>query len=345
MRLTYLQRKLALLRYYCERSPNKELVYPTNRNAKMKIVGYVARNTFDNWLNGRNIPSAQNKVEADISIKKIIFESDISNTLDDRNVLDDNFGVMEFGMNIGLSRSECRFAIDTVIGELAPTFSIFSLDQSTSRKHFQVYQGLYIIYRYETTEKAKDSTGRKSNMIKIPMSVRHELSGHKAASQNLKRIRCKLNVHSFSGMMRMHEYDGYMTSRDSAELHHWVFQSRNDIEDDLIYIISSDIKRYEYDDCEGNNSTKKFKYMNGVMFSRSQDRNIRAVAWPIIIQKIEFERIDYSESNKPEDWSKFDDIESYFMRSQVGIFDPIDINPGILELFELGSDYLTIMGP
>lgn len=343
MRPSNFQRKIALIRYLCAREDD----YPTGGNTEIKMLK-VTRNTLDNWLKGQTNGQKQKLEVAEAGVMDVIRRTSPDEADSVKKPLTSKLGVMALGKLLGLTRAECRYAIDEAVGEIAPTYTIFSMDDNASSTYFAQLGGLYKVHRAERTETAKKAlkTDRETSVMVIPMSVRHELQGHKFMSKTLRRIRCKLHIPAYNSSSSFHEYDGFITPLDGSRFHHWFFQSRKDPENDVIYLLTDELKR---DGFGVETEDTDLKFLIGTMVSRSQDAGVGAVVWPIVAEKVmstkDLEQGDDGNGggDGKEGWGPFEDAESYFMRTTPDMIDPDDLDPLLREKLEEAKSFVTVM--
>jgi len=313
-RLSSLQRKAALLRFYLQQQDG---AYPNNVKERIALLD-MTRAGFERWIKGEVL-----KPQRLDAINHSILDA-LGLDPNAEKLFDEAFGVMRLGKLLGLSRRDCQLAIDQVAGELGPTFSTFSMPQQKARKVLSLLQGLYCIYRLEATVQSQTITGRARSILRLGLSVRYALPGSKALSQQERRIRCKLSIPSYRLTGDFHEYDGYVTDTDSAGRHYWMFETRAEINRDVVFLMTEVLRR-------GPQGVSDRQIANGVMISRTQDATSIPAIWPIVMVK-EPERI--------EDAADFEDTtEKRFLREhilrkerlpdQYGLDDPLQVEPWI----------------
>lgn len=318
-RITPLQRKSALIRRYLEMHAS----WPGSTRDHIDLLAGMTRAGFEKWMRG-DVMDPNKKAEVSARIKAAL-------QIDDpRNVLDDDFGVMELGERLGLSRSQCQQAIDMLAGEHSPTFTAFMMEPGLAETILKSYRGLYVLYRLEETDLARQLTGRPRSIMCMTMSVRFRLSGSKTLSRGLERVRCKLNVPAYRLDVERHEYDGYLTRPDSSSRHYWMFETRREIERDVIFMMTDALQRSQ------NQPDKSI--FTGVSVSRSQDQRSVPTIWPIVAVKQEefppHETLDREEFRNG--------IEKRFREKYAGLKDPSEIDDWVLEELQSASSYATI---
>lgn len=314
-RPNHIQRKAALI----EKFALKEGIWPKSGNQKIvkdnKTIN-ITRNGIIGWQDGRG-GSNREKTLKDV-------KRDLAEFLEkkEEDFFNEDYGVVEFAHYLGLSRIECRESIDNLIGRILPSFSIFSCESNDYRAIMNVFGGLHIIYRLEVTPYAKEKTGREISILKIPLSVRYPIDGFKVMSQNLRRVRCKMVIHSYRIAGGDFDYDGYVTPGDGAGFHHWAFQARDARLPDVMYFITGEPEA-------------ESDFMLGTMVSRSQDRPAKPTIWPIVIEKIKGEEnLKNFETDDP-----FDDVETVFMREVPALLDPKDVGTEIINRLKQAQEF------
>lgn len=308
-RLSSLQRKSALIRQHLINKGQ----YPGQPGETIPALNNITRSAFHKWITGQTSEPNGLQVVSD-QLKNIIGISHPG------NLLTDDVGIMQLGHFLGLSRNECRRAIDTLAGELGATFSAFSMGNADAEALLRLYRGLYVLYRVERGEQAARFTGRQSSILCATLIVRYSLAGTKDLTRDLARVRVKMNVPAYrKAISSAHEYDGYLTAEDSAGLHRWVFEERNDRNRDIIFIATRDLER-------GSEGHQDNRFMTGFMVGRTQDRPAMPAHWPIMVVR----RGDLPRYEAPGD-DFTDDIETRFSREHTGLFDPTVIDAWIRE--------------
>ncbi|MCG8494049.1 MAG: hypothetical protein MI743_20735 [Sneathiellales bacterium] len=338
MRPTKLQRKTALLIGFCEKrgffSPDQE-----SRNQKSNELG-VSKNTLNNWLEEKG-PNESKLRSVSANLCALLKPENPTYDFDDPKTLLDRVGVMELGYLMGLSRADCRLYIDQKISSVMPTFGVFCLSRDVSRDTWSDFSGLegghYIGYRMETSETAARVTGRKTSIMRIPLSIRHELTGNKFMSRNYFKIKAKTHIYSIRDRVPYFEYDGYITPRDSAGLCHWLFQSRKQNPNDILYLIMDRWERTSV------GPSQERLFILGSMHSRCQDIPASPNIWPVVFEKVDIDQvIPVTEKNKPEGWDKFDDQDSFFLKSFPALLDPAEIDPEIKKQMLEANDRIAV---
>ena len=115
-RLSKLQRKAALLRFHLIKHGD----FPKNEKHRIDLLG-ITRAGLEKWIRGE-VLRPRSLESVDERVKEVLVLDSMM-----PNLFENYIGVMEFGKLLGLTRRECQIAIDTVAGELGPTFSIFSI--------------------------------------------------------------------------------------------------------------------------------------------------------------------------------------------------------------------------
>lgn len=325
MRPSDFQRNIALLLYMLD----KKNLFKTDddRNYKASILGGVTKTTLKKWL------SDENTRESTLRQVNSNLVHNIENTKPELKITDpenflENVGAMTLADYLGLSRAECRKAIDQEISAVMATFGIFSLDSDLANRTWKEFAnndgGYFLGYRMETSEVATNATGRSSNVMRFPLAIRHRLRGNKSMSKKYEKIRAKLNIHAMKGQKHFFEYDGYMTGKDTTGTFNLLFQSRNQNPDDLLYLTMGEIER-AMSEIDDKHVERLFSI--GTLVSRNQDHPPKSTIWPVVFEKVDIENLlEVRESSKPLGWDNFDDCDSYFMRTQHGLVNPTDID-------------------
>lgn len=278
MRPTQLQRKAALIEYWLEKrgeAPGQDGKKKSDRNQKIPSIGMTYGNLM-NWKTGQT--QNPNKLAAVWLAIKQTLSLDIPD-----NLIQQDGKVMALGLALGLTRDECRYAVDRMTGEIMPTFSIFSLDEFKAQSFIERHRGLYLVYRPEETDRVKQYTGHDSTVVTMPLSIRYGLPGQKALSRNFRRIRCKLAIPSYRLKSDVHEYDGHVTASDEARIHYWMLEKRDEFERDLVFMMTGEFERTRVDDDPKNDRI----FALGTMLSRTQELHSRPYIWPIAVEWIE----------------------------------------------------------
>ena len=324
MRPNELQRKCALLRYYLQKTEE----YPTITGDTIALL-QITRTAFDKWISGETSKPRTLKASNGIKQRFALQRPE--------DLLQEPVGVMEFGRILGLTRAECRRALDELAGELTPTFSIFSVKEDEAADFIKEHRGLYLVYRWENTEQAEKRFGRPRNLMCMVLSVRYVLSGTKILSRNLQRIRCKLNVPAYrvktpKEYIPMHDYDGHLTPRDDGRLYYWLFEKRHSGEKDVIFLITSDLEQHAATD-------NGVRYLaQGMMISRTQDTVSKPMIWPIVIEWIQDLPSIYAPDADPDK-----DEENRFTDAHACVLDPEGFDALILEKLQESQSFVEVM--
>ncbi|WP_273281541.1 hypothetical protein [Pseudooceanicola atlanticus] len=322
MRPTKIQRKSALIMRFGDDNG----LFPTaahNRNQQSAELG-VTRNTLKNWIEGKQIQKSKAEILSR-NLFEIVKKENPIEDLEQPSQFLKNTGVMRLGKLLGFSRSECRKIIDQEISGVMSTFSIFNTERGAANALWSELGGKdgghYIMYRMEDTEIAQEKFPGERKVMTIPIAVRHMIDGNKKMSQGYKKIRAKAHVYSFTGAASHYfEYDGYITKKDGVGFFHWLFQSRNQTADDLLYIITEDAERVT--DSHGVEKV----FILGTMHTRNQDKTAVAGSWPIVMEKIDLPSIAQREKNGGASWEDFDDNDSFFMKACARLVDMSEID-------------------
>jgi len=328
MRVSTLQRKCALIQKLCLKLED----WPSSSGQSVPALG-ISRTSFMKWLEGRVAePKPSVLKAADEKLRAYLTEHGLDATTQD-NLLSNNVGVMALGEMLGLTRYECRLAIDIMVGRVAPTFSIFSQNQTTINSLLSSFEGISYVYRVEKTHAAKDRTGTYENILRMPLAVRYAIDTHKVMAKGLQRIRCRLEVMEYRTAAPNHQYDGYLTPKDGGGQHyHWFFQSRMDRDSDVIYMITHDPQQVLHDDPSSQ------RYILGSMFTRTQDQTPIAAVWPIVILPLsENEQNILSQTNTHED------VETVMMRDTPRLMSYDEVDPFVHEKLKEASDLVRFM--
>lgn len=305
MRPTTLQRKAALIK---KRSSDAN-EWKGKSSQQIPLVGFTG-STLHSWMSGKtkhaNLITLQS---ADKAIRQYLAENDISRTDlpgSDKNLLTDDVGVMTFGALLGLTRHECREAIDNMVGEVSPAFSIFAMTANESKSFMDQFCGHYLLYRVEKTPKAIEA---ERDILRISLSIRFPLGSHKVMSNHLQRIRCKMHILAYTHPIPDHEYDGFVTKVDGGGFHHWFFQTRKDDVADVIYMMT---RGKNVDGLAGQPNERP--YITGTMISRTQSNDNEApdtAIWPFVMERVD--PAQFLEEQEHVETTELDDLESSFM--------------------------------
>lgn len=318
-RLTELQRKAAVIRYYLR----KHQRYPSNVKAPIDLLG-MTRAGFEKWINGdTSNPHSLNRIDANLKAKLQLQATSA-------NLLDGATGVMELGHKLGLSRAECQIAIDEVASELGPTFLSFSMTSDQANGLLKVFQGLYVIYRLERTEQAKEATENDLSVMCMTMSVRHKLTGTKPLSRDLNRLRCKLHIPSYRVHINLFEYDGYITQTDPSGKYYWLFEARHDIERDIVFMMTDVLQARRV-------NGKQRLYCHGTMITRSQDMPGRPMVWPILIER----KAELADPEKQVDESFERSAEKIFTSDHAALRAAEELDPWVMQALLEAEKFAT----
>lgn len=239
---------------------------------------------------------------------------------DERNLLSNQVNIKEFAHFLGYSVEQGREIIDQAYSELYPAYSIFYSDQRAAGDIVDRFQALHLLYRIETGTRVRQFTGGESNIVQMPLTVRYLLRGTKPTTTDLYRVRCKLNIPSYTASTPFFEYDGYITLQ-RYDTHYWLFENRSQENKDLIFMITDSLQIIRQHH-EGTH--KEYDYTQGVMLTRRQD------AWPIHkVWKIVMLKIDQESTcaNQPKTF----DSESSFMTGQCKVVPEEDVPSWIVD--------------
>lgn len=330
-RLTELQRKSALI----ERYLRKNRMFPKTSSEKIHPLDEVTKAAFDKWLNGKTehpdrLGNANKALVTHLRACK--HEPGRGSTPnEDADLLGTTTGVMELGRILGLTRNECRRAIDTLAGKLAPTFSNFSLEQDQARSILSIYRGIYRCYRIENTIQAQTRSRRDHSVMSFVLSVRYAVGVASENGKELRRVRCKATIPSYRARPSTYEYDGYMTAPDGAGMLYWMFQERKGIERDMLMLIATELEEDRIDDAN-------HQFILGMLITRTQDKTSRPAIWPVVLERI---------AELPKDGSKEDrfddDIESLMTSANLGLHAPEEIAPWVFEKLKEASTHIWLM--
>lgn len=320
-RLSELQRKAALVRAYLESIDD----YPSSTRDQIRLLK-MTRAGFDKWIEAETLKPRLVE-QASEALKK-----QTNNSHDPRNLFDDAVGVMELGYLLGLTRTECQMSIDKIAGELGPTFNGFSMSGTRADTTLSLFGGLYVIYRLEQTRQAAEYSGREKSVMCMALSVRYRLPGNKVQTRNLYRVRTRLMVPAYRLPFDYHEYDGYATAPDSSGRHYWLFETRKEAEQDMIFMMTNPVQH-------GALKLKGRKIALGVMLSRTQDETSVPAIWPIVIERYG----DFSESDVDEAFENSN--ENQFVREMARLEDPANIEPWVFDKLEEAARFALLMYP
>lgn len=330
-RLTELQRKSALI----ERYLRKNRLFPKTSSETIGPLDGVTKAAFDKWLNGKTevpdrLESANKALLQHLRPQNTEGEHTPVPSLD-IDLLGPNTGVMEFGRILGLTRNECRRAIDTLAARLSPTFTNFSLEQDQARSILSIYRGLYRCYRIENTIQAQTRSRRDHSVMSFVLSVRYAVGIRAENGKEQRRVRCKATIPSYRARPPTYEYDGYMTAPDGAGMLYWMFQERKGIERDMLMLITTELEEDRIDDAN-------HQFILGMLITRTQDKTSRPAIWPVVLERI---------ADLPKDGSKEDmfddDIESLMTSTNLGLHAPEEIAPWVFEKLKEASTHIWLM--
>lgn len=268
--LSDLQRKSALIKAYLE---NKKQ-FPKAAGGQIPALGHITVAGFRKWLQGTT-ENPDTIAQADNALRK---ELQINGAL---HPLSSEISVMKLGAMLGFSRMESRRIIDTLAGELFPTFSIFSMEMGRGEKVVEGYRGLYVVYRAECSDLAMSQTGHETPIMCMTLAVRYALPGNKVLARRLSRMRCKLNIPSYRLSIPIHDCDGYLTPANASGIHYWMFETRGDqATKQMVMLVTGEFERGPVDEPDR-------QVAHGVMISQDQQRQPQPTIWPIVIERVE----------------------------------------------------------
>lgn len=341
MRPSETQRKVALIISYAE----KNQVFPKDietRNHTSDILG-LTKNTLENWLKGK-IPSTRKIADFSLAVSNLVNDINPDIEIEVSEQYLKNTGVMRLGQLLGLERSECRKSIDQKISSIMSTYSIFNVDDDSARATWKELAGRggghYIMYRVENTEITLESNGGNPALMQIPIAVRHVIKGNKPMSKGFQKIRAKAHIYNLTGAESYFDYDGYITRKDGAGFYHWLFQSRNQTTNDLLYLITGDLERHN---SIKNPEAEKRLFILGTLHTRNQDSSAKSGAWPVILEKIDLNKwVEQLKSEGRETWGNFDDADSYFMRAAPRLIDISKVDEAIVHHMRRANQRLQV---
>ena len=321
-RLSKLQRKAALLRFHLIKHDD----FPKNEKHQIPLLG-ITRAGLEKWIKGE-VTRPRSLEMVDQRIKEALVLDQMM-----PNLFTDQVGVMELGQLLGLTRRECQFAIDEVASELGPTFPIFSMQRGKADSLLSELQGLYAVYRIERTKHAKHATGREESVLRMALSVRYNLPGHKLLSKDMQRVRCKLNIPSYRASVDIHEYDGYITPSDASGegRHYWMFEVRQQSEKDAVFFMTESLRR-------GPFHAPHRRLALGIMISRTQDTNSVPAIWPIVIERC----ADLADTSDPEEDFAYS-LEQKFVDETAALLDPKSVESWVFNALKEAEDFATFM--
>ena len=321
-RLSKLQRKAALLRFHLIKHGD----FPKNEKHRIDLLG-IARAGLEKWIRGE-VLRPRSLESVDERVKEVLVLDSMM-----PNLFENYIGVMEFGKLLGLTRRECQIAIDTVAGELGPTFSIFSMQRGRADSLLSDLQGLYAVYRMERTKHATLTTGRDESVLRMALSVRYRLPGSKLMSRDLQRVRCKLNIPSYRAPVDIHEYDGYITPSDASGegRHYWMFEVRQESEKDAVFFMTESLRR-------GPHHAPQRRLALGIMVSRTQDTKSVPAIWPIVIER----RADLPDVSEPEEGFE-QSAEQRFVTETAALLEPKSVGKWVFNALKEAEEFATFM--
>jgi hypothetical protein len=257
MRYTLFAQKLALLL-----SPLNEMwKTPDNRDitrtAAMTDMLGVRFSTVASWSHR---PTLEVSDVSDRAIDHLIaalhrikteHKSKISESMDEisREDLVGFLRASDFAAKLCIDRSTCNQILDEYIYDDTPLLPAFYFSTYDSAKtQYDKVKGLYNVYRYGT------SSFNKDHVIVIKLHVRRLLAigrqrRRKAAKRAKYAIRCKMQIPSGAiagtNTPAWLEYDGFVAHKE--KFLYWVFESRAQPVEDLIFMITPEKQKAEWE--------------------------------------------------------------------------------------------------
>lgn len=289
--------------------------------AKLSEIGYsngtqtvsflgLTVNAIRNWREAVKVSKHSQKVSDGLRT-----HFNIPGTAD---LLSNAVSVKEFSSFLGYTTDEGRKIIDEAYTELYPAYSTFYSDEDTADDILKLFGRFNFIYRIENNSRVKAYTDRDDNILQMPLSVRYMIKGTKPQSEKLFRVRCKLNIPSYTTATPFFEYDGYITPQGHGT-HYWLFENRSEQNKDLIFMITG----YPW-----KAHQSELGYAQGIMITRRQDAQRIHKVWKILMLQIEQSDIMFFDANASTD------PESKFMTQHCKILSKNDVPSWVIEKIE-----------
>lgn len=308
---TDLQQRATLLLTYLRKQPNP----PTQANDKIEMLGGITLNSLRNWQNGKTGQITKATRSNESLCRHLSVDAP-------RNLLSPQTPIRDLSRFLKIGDEERRRAIDALIREIGPTFAAFNMDPIDADRMIKRYRGLYKLYRWEKSERAKHHTGRPESILCGTLIVRYSLPGNKETTRHMSRVRAKLNLPSYRvALGRALEYDGYLTPTDAAGMHNWLFEERDAVQN-ILHLATGELEQ----GAEGRDIPP---FMKGTMIGRTQDAAPRHAFWPIVIA---YAGSLGSHENEAE---TSEDAETAFIDNETALLDPNGVDAWIKDaMFE-----------
>lgn len=201
---------------------------------------------------------------------------------DQRNLLSRDVTVKEFSAFLGYTNQQAREIVDQAYSELYPTYSIFYSNERASEDIVNRFRSFHLLYRLEMGERVTQFTGRTNNIVQMPLTVRYMLRGTRPSVSELFRVRCKLNIPSYTVNIPCFEYDGLITPQ-KYDTHYWLFENRSQENKDLLFMITDTPQIIRQHD---QGVPLEQYYTQGVMLTRRQDAWPMHKIWKVVMLKV-----------------------------------------------------------
>lgn len=305
----------------------------TDFNQKAALLSHKA--SIEGWLsakkgNSTTIPGTQISLntirywrEAEHTYTETHIVSDWLKTrlgvTDPRNLFSDNVDVKEFSKLLGYTTDQGREIIDQTYTELYPAYSIFYSSKRAAIDTLRAFGRFNLLYRIDSNELVKGITKSEIGIVQMPLTLRYMLKSTKKQAERLFRVRCKLTIPSYIAATKHFVYDGYITPQEWGT-HYWIFESRNEQNRDLVFMITEYQKRLAHDVPEVSRA-------QGIMITRRQGDHVHKI-WKVVLLKVEQSDSRYFD---PTDAS---DPESKFMDNHCKIITKDKVEPWLVDDLE-----------
>lgn len=249
---------------------------------------------------------------------------------DPRNLLSRDVTVKEFSAFLGYTNQQAREIIDQAYSELYPTYSIFYSNERASEDIVNRFRSFHLLYRLETGERVKQFTGEEANIVQMPLTVRYMLRGTRPSVSELFRVRCKLNIPSYTVNTPCFEYDGLITPQ-KYDTHYWLFENRSQENKDLLFMITDTPQIIRQHD-QGVHLEQH--YTQGIMLTRRQDAWPMHKIWKVVMLK-------YEPDSAPAQTSS-SDPESAFMTTECKVVPDTDVPGWIVNTLASGWNSIDL---
>lgn len=193
---------------------------------------------------------------------------------------DNEIGVFKFAETIGFNKERARYIIDCEYASMLPAFSsVVTYRYSVAKDFVSDFGGLYLLYRIDSNNDTQNSNNPLGVVTKATLSIRYPVpfKAFNSEKDGYARIRCKLNIPSFSNPNSIYKYDGFVVRK--GKYLQWLFQARHnpseghDYEDVILFYTAM------------MRNDKETKYLKGTMLSQNQNDKLTPTVSTILLAK------------------------------------------------------------